>query len=231
MQLSTCALSCESCVQACTLCLDCTGFPSNAHFLLEVKKHLRERYPNENIDSVPLHHLPLCPQRQNNKSGVTGRRRPVKLRLFLRVHRGRKASSRYIRRGARKHKSSFSLMLCYLGRWMIPIHPFPLPLKSNQLLAERWYYVRLMSCRSEAGSCLIALLENTFICALPWQNARSPKWLSPMLFGLFFSFSFAFLLLFRLLLFSVACKSGEKQLAVLIEDALLQGNKEVLLGL
>jgi len=47
----------------------------------------------------------------------------------------------------------------------------------------------------------------------------------------FFSFSFVFLLLFHLLLFSAACKSGEKQLAVLIEDALLQGNKEVLLGL
>lgn len=160
-------------------------------------------------------------------------RRPVKLGLFLRVHRDRKASSRYIKRGARKHKSSFRPMLCYLGRWMIPIHPFPLPLKSNQLLAERWYYMHLMSYGSEAGSCLIALLENTFICALPWQNARYPKWLLPMLFGLFFFFyfSFAFLLLFHLLLFSAACKSGEKQLAVLIEDALLQGNKEVLLGL
>jgi len=89
-----------------------------------------------------------------------------------------------------------------------------------------------MSYWSEAGSCLIALLENTFICSLPWQNARYPKWISTMLFGLFFfSFSFVFLLLFHLLLFSAACKSGEKQLAVLIEDALLQGNKEVLLGL
>lgn len=136
--------------------------------------------------------LPPWPQCQNNKSGVAGRRRSVSLGLFLRVDCGRRiASCENIKRGARKHKSSFRHMLCFLGRWMIPIHPFPLPLKSNQLRAERWYYMRLMSCRSEAGSCLMVLLENTFICALPWQNATS-KWLSPILLFLFFSVSLLF---------------------------------------
>lgn len=73
--------------------------------------------------------------------------------------------------------------------------------------------------------------EHLYLCSPMAKCSLPQKWLSPMLFGLFFPFSFAFLLLFHLLLFSAACKSGEKQLAVLIEDALLQGNKEVLLGL
>lgn len=63
-------------------------------------------------------------------------------------------------------------------------------------------------------------------CSLPQMAFAHVVW--PVFF---FFLSFAFLLLFHLLLSSAACKSGEKQLVVLIEDALLQGNKEVLLGL
>ncbi|XDV21283.1 hypothetical protein PO909_026404 [Leuciscus waleckii] len=53
----------------------------------------------------------------------------------------------------------------------------------------------------------------------------TPNGFQPCCLACFFSFSFAFLLLFHLLLFSAACKSGEKQLAVLIEDALLQAER------
>ncbi len=211
-------------------------FPANALLLLETVKW-KSTWGNiirMKILTVCLYTtLPLWPRRQNKKSGVTGRRRPVKLRLFPRVKRDRKASSRYIKRGARKHKSSFRPMLCFLGRWMIPIHPFPLPLKSNQLLAERWYYyapnvIRVWS-RFMPDSIVrehLYLCSTMAKCSLPQMAFAHVVW--PVFF--FFTFSFAFLL-FHLLLFSADCKSGEKQLAVLIEDALLQGNKKVLLGL
>lgn len=72
--------------------------------------------------------------------------------------------------------------------------------------------------------------EHLYLCS-PMAKCSLPQMAFAHVVWPVFSFSFAFLLLFHLLLFSAACKSGEKQLAVLIEDALLQGNKEVLLGL
>jgi len=48
---------------------------------------------------------------------VTGRKRPVKLGLFLRVHRGRKASSRYTKREGQE--STRALSDPYYATWAV----------------------------------------------------------------------------------------------------------------
>lgn len=101
-------------------------FPSNAHFFgLEAVK-CKSTWGNiirMKILTICLYTtLPLWPQCQNKKSGVTGRKRPVKLGLFLRVHRGRKASSRYIKREGQESTRALSDP-CY-ATWAVEWFPF-----------------------------------------------------------------------------------------------------------